>query len=266
MACACPLFLADTLVCMCARGVFHRVAGVHCCSGNLPLCWCGVCLLTAWRFESYSEAWTGRLRFQHVAPARSDMGTVFRDGRDSTGAHADRLTLLGVRPIIASVSLGAARLFRMRRAVAADEGSGDANERLSPACSRGRAGVGSAPGTAGRAGLSSNGSCSKGGGSGPAVKRRKLSPPAVDITLEHNSLLIMMPPAQEAFKHEVGRSRTSVHLKLPTPHGWTCPPNGSYSKHCCFSGPLCAQMRRRCGAEALAADWTGPMIGGCSVL
>ena len=178
------------------------------------------------------------------------MSTVSRDGRDSTGAHADRLTLLGVRPIIASVSLGAARLFRMRRAAAADEGSGDASARLGPACSRGPAGAGSASGAAGRAGLSSSGSCSKGGGAGPAVKRRKLSPPAVDITLEHNSLLIMMPPAQEAFKHEVGRSRISVHLQLPTPHRRIVPRRGSYSTRS-ISGSQALRVRARSGGAAL---------------
>jgi alkylated DNA repair dioxygenase AlkB len=41
-------------------------------------------------------------------------GNLYRDGQDTSGAHADRLTLLGVRPIIASLSLGASRLFRVR--------------------------------------------------------------------------------------------------------------------------------------------------------
>ena len=41
-------------------------------------------------------------------------GNLYRDGQDASGAHADRLTLLGVRPIIASLSLGASRLFRVR--------------------------------------------------------------------------------------------------------------------------------------------------------
>lgn len=43
------------------------------------------------------------------------------DEQDTSGAHADRLTLLGMRPIIASLSLGAARRFVVRRAVAAAE-------------------------------------------------------------------------------------------------------------------------------------------------
>lgn len=42
-------------------------------------------------------------------------GNLYRDGQDTSGAHADRLTLLGTRPIIASLSLGASRLFRVRK-------------------------------------------------------------------------------------------------------------------------------------------------------
>lgn len=104
-------------------------------------------------------------------------GNLYRDGQDSTGAHADRLTLLGIRPVIASLSLGATRLFRMRRAKVED-GAGA----LAVAQDRKHA----------------------------ANQRKAATMPATDITLEHNSLLIMMPPAQEAYKHEVPRTATKI--------------------------------------------------------
>lgn len=129
-----------------------------------------------------------------------------RDGRDCSGAHADRLTLLGVRPIIASLSLGATRLFRIRRAVAAAD-NGTAAATLSPESTQ-RASMA----TGDLAVASVVGDAAAGGGAAPG-KRRKVIPPAVDITLEHNSLLIMMPPAQEAYKHE-------VHSSWLQPYKW----------------------------------------------
>ncbi len=43
---------------------------------------------------------------------------LYRDGRDSMGWHADDEPELGPAPVIASVSLGAARRFRFRRRLA----------------------------------------------------------------------------------------------------------------------------------------------------
>ena len=54
------------------------------------------------------EACSG-LRFNAV------LVNAYRDGRDSMGWHADDEKELGPRPAIASLSLGAARRFRLRR-------------------------------------------------------------------------------------------------------------------------------------------------------
>lgn len=40
---------------------------------------------------------------------------LYRDGRDSMGMHADKEPELGPRPVIASLSLGETRTFRLRR-------------------------------------------------------------------------------------------------------------------------------------------------------
>ena len=45
---------------------------------------------------------------------------LYRDGRDSVGWHADDETDLGSRPLIASVSFGAVRRFRLRDRVERD--------------------------------------------------------------------------------------------------------------------------------------------------
>ncbi len=44
----------------------------------------------------------------------SVLGNFYRDGQDSMGWHADQEKVLGKNPYIASLSLGAARLFRIR--------------------------------------------------------------------------------------------------------------------------------------------------------
>ena len=47
-------------------------------------------------------------------PFNSVLLNAYRDGRDSMGWHSDDEPELGVRPVIASVSLGATRRFRLR--------------------------------------------------------------------------------------------------------------------------------------------------------
>lgn len=44
----------------------------------------------------------------------SVLGNLYRDGQDSMGWHADQEKVLGVNPYIASLSLGAERLFKLR--------------------------------------------------------------------------------------------------------------------------------------------------------
>lgn len=44
----------------------------------------------------------------------SVLGNLYRDGNDSMGWHADKENELGKKPVIASLSLGATRLFKLR--------------------------------------------------------------------------------------------------------------------------------------------------------
>lgn len=66
-------------------------------------------------------AWTpalleARALVERVSKARFDsvLANLYRDGRDSNGWHADDEPELGARPLIASLSLGATRRFRLR--------------------------------------------------------------------------------------------------------------------------------------------------------
>ncbi len=69
----------------------------------------------------YPQAWTQdllnlkqaveNLSGQHF---NSVLGNLYRDGQDSMGWHADQEKSLGVNPCIASLSLGAERLFKIR--------------------------------------------------------------------------------------------------------------------------------------------------------
>jgi alkylated DNA repair dioxygenase AlkB len=72
------------------------------------------------RFEPHS--WTSSLSFlrervQSFCDTRfnSVLANLYRDGQDSMGWHSDDEPELGPRPVIASVSLGAERRFRLRR-------------------------------------------------------------------------------------------------------------------------------------------------------
>ena len=47
-------------------------------------------------------------------PFNSVLGNLYRDGQDSMGWHADQEKVLGKNPFIASLSLGSARLFKLR--------------------------------------------------------------------------------------------------------------------------------------------------------
>lgn len=57
------------------------------------------------------------LRFNSV------LANLYRDGRDSMGWHSDDEPELGPDPVIASLSLGAARAFRLRPRTSRDEAS-----------------------------------------------------------------------------------------------------------------------------------------------
>lgn len=58
-----------------------------------------------------------RTRIEGIAGARfnSMLANLYRDGQDAIGWHADDEPELGPHPLIASLSLGAARRFAMRR-------------------------------------------------------------------------------------------------------------------------------------------------------
>ncbi len=86
-------------------------------------CWMG----EPWMSYSYSqhtmqpEPWQScpreilqKLEASHGDTFNSVLINLYRDGKDSNGWHADDEPELGKRPVIASVSLGAARDFYMR--------------------------------------------------------------------------------------------------------------------------------------------------------
>lgn len=55
-----------------------------------------------------------RLQSEGVGRFNSVLANRYRDGRDSMGLHADNEPELGIEPLIASISLGATRRFRLR--------------------------------------------------------------------------------------------------------------------------------------------------------
>lgn len=57
----------------------------------------------------------GRLRQELGIDFNSVLANLYRDGRDAMGWHSDDEPELGPEPVIASVSLGAARRFVLRR-------------------------------------------------------------------------------------------------------------------------------------------------------
>lgn len=54
------------------------------------------------------------LRQSHQYHFNSVLGNLYRNGQDSMGWHSDKEPQLGKNPVIASVSLGAKRLFRLK--------------------------------------------------------------------------------------------------------------------------------------------------------
>jgi len=100
------------------------------------------------------------------------LANLYRDGQQSVGSHADRLSSLGPLPTIASVSLGAGRVFRLH----------PADQNVAAAAAAAVAG--------------STGAAASTGSAGRLVS-------SIDIHLPHNSLLIMWAPTQEQWRHEV---------------------------------------------------------------
>ena len=84
-------------------------------------CWYGDHAYSYSGIRLESRAWTERLRLlrDHCSVAsgvefNSCLVNLYRDGRDSMGWHADDEPELGREPVIASLSLGDTRVFRMR--------------------------------------------------------------------------------------------------------------------------------------------------------
>ena len=115
--------------------------------------------------------------------------------------HTDKLTALGRRPTIASLSLGATRTFRVTRApVREPRGGGAAGTPAEQRPSQGKLAGASAGAGAQGLGQAAVGGVGQGRGGGGAS-----AVSGADIALPHNTLLIMWPPMQEEFLHEVRR-------------------------------------------------------------
>ncbi|KAA6425076.1 MAG: GRF zinc finger domain-containing [Trebouxia sp. A1-2] len=166
---------------------------------------------------------------------------MYQDGQEGVGPHADRLTTLGPRPIIASLSLGATRIFRIKcmtpqadattkpvtpssgwqqsvqlpvseplhaaHGRVVHSGMQDAADRMKASQHCMREGVQSIAPKGQQAALH--------GGDEAVPQQEQQSCPkpgiqsvcSVDVQLPHNTLVIMWPPMQEAWKHEVPKCR-----------------------------------------------------------
>ena len=92
--------IAPRLVCWHGDpGAVYRYSGVE----HIPLPWNPVLKVIKLRIEQFSGD-----QFNCV------LGNLYRDGNDSMGWHADKEKQLGINPVIASLSLGAKRLFKLR--------------------------------------------------------------------------------------------------------------------------------------------------------
>jgi alkylated DNA repair dioxygenase AlkB len=83
--------------------------------------------------------------------------------QEGVGAHSDKLTYIGPRPVIASLTLGATRTFRLKR-----------------------------------------------------IAKGDTKAQTYDVLLRHNALLLMLPPCQEEFKHEVPKVGSTLNSTLGT--------------------------------------------------
>ncbi|MDD1611654.1 MAG: alpha-ketoglutarate-dependent dioxygenase AlkB [Methylococcaceae bacterium] len=92
------------------------------CKAPRLMCWYGDAE-AVYRYSGVEHkplSWTGELsavkaRIEMVSghSFNSVLANLYRDGRDSMGYHADNEKELGINPVIASLSLGDARLFRL---------------------------------------------------------------------------------------------------------------------------------------------------------
>ncbi|KAJ3221983.1 hypothetical protein HDU81_010214 [Chytriomyces hyalinus] len=125
------------------------------------------------------------------------IGNEYLDGKQITGFHSDHLGYIGPRPVIASVSLGATRTFRIRRiATAHSLNSGRPVWQLldSPNSKSPSASATSTPNLSTTSAQSNE---------KPLSQYLPSTATTYSVKLPHGSLLIMYPPMQELYKHEV---------------------------------------------------------------
>lgn len=98
------------------------------------------------------------------------IANYYADETQSVGFHSDQLTYIGPRPVIAALSLGGERVFRLR--AVGDTPNGDMPNGDTP--------------------------------DGDMPKEESVTPPQTyNIVLPHNSLLIMHAGCQERYKHSI---------------------------------------------------------------
>lgn len=90
-------------------------------------CWVGDAAYTYSGISNSPHPWTpeladlrDRLEATTGASYNSVLCNLYRDGRDAVGWHSDDEPELGPRPVIASISLGATRTFKLRHQATRD--------------------------------------------------------------------------------------------------------------------------------------------------
>ncbi|KAJ3132306.1 hypothetical protein HK100_005427 [Physocladia obscura] len=124
--------------------------------------------------SNINKAWIGNIC----------VGNEYLNGTQITGFHSDNLEYIGPRPVIASLSLGATRTFRVRRIK-------EAADAILPVWEL----------------LESERNESKAEQEEKQIAKNSTSNIIYNIKLPHGSLLVMYPPMQELYKHEVGLER-----------------------------------------------------------
>ncbi|KAI9028593.1 hypothetical protein DFJ74DRAFT_659404 [Hyaloraphidium curvatum] len=121
--------------------------------------------------EKVNDLMKGRERHRLEIKGPWSVNTVlansYLDDQSGVGPHTDRLTHIGPRPTIASLTLGACRVFKLRPMNPDDNPD-------------------------------------------PAAKPRAGEYPSYLVPLPHNSLLIMHPPTQEVYKHEIPKITSTL--------------------------------------------------------
>lgn len=145
----------------------------------------------------------------------------YKGGRECVGWHSDQLTYLGPMAVIASLSLGCAREFRVRRVCGSEGWEGGEK-------------VGGE------------------GGSGKKDGREEVDEGVYSLYLPHNSLLIMHAGMQESWKH---RSPPLPFLSRSPANLRSIHPATSLSLHP-VAGNVRINITYRCFRESLRPEFT----------